>query len=73
MINESNAKYYEERYKKTLSEMSKIAEKKLRDAKVEEFWIKMILDDADGIAMAFAHDIPQNMDSGTLYVYLTTD
>lgn len=73
MIDERRAKYYEKQYKKSLSEMSKIAEKKLRDAGIDEFWIKKILDDEDGIAMAYEHDIPKNMDSGTLYVYLTTD
>ena len=73
MTNAYRVKYYEKEYNKPISEMAKIAEKKLRDAGIDEYWIKMILDDADGIAMAYEHDIPKNMDSGTLYVYLTTD
>ncbi len=73
MINMINAKYYEEQYKKTLPEMIEVAEKKLREAGVDERWIKKILNDVDGIAMAYEHDIPKYMSGGDLYEYLTTD
>ena len=73
MIYEDEKKFYESCANKSLEEMKKIAEKNLRLANIEEFWIKKILNDAQSIYYAYKNDIPRNLDGGDLYIYLTTD
>ncbi len=52
-----------------------IAEKNLKHAGVDEGWIKMILDDNDGVSRAYRNDIHEDLskEGGHLYLYLITD
>lgn len=72
MIFERDKKFSEEYFGKPYNEILAVAEKNLRAAGVEEKWIKMILDDGEGVDGAYQNNIPKMMRGGDLWLYLTS-
>ncbi len=74
MIGDSEKKFTEEYFGKPYNEILAKAEKNLKNAGVEEGWIKKILDDDAGVSCAYENDIPENLrnEGGFLYLYMTT-
>ena len=74
MISDSEKKFTEKYFGQPYNEILAIAEKNLKNAGVDEGWIKKILDDDDGVSRAYKNDIPENLrnEGGNLYLYMTT-
>ena len=74
MISEKEKKFTEKYFGKSYDEIIKIAEKNLKNAGIDEDWIRIILNDDDGVSGAYQNDIPKNLvdEPGHLWLYLTT-
>lgn len=75
MIGDDEKKATEKYFGKSYDEIMETAKKNLINAgyDLNDFWVKKILEDDDGVSAAYINDIPKMDSTANLYMYLTTD